>query len=74
MKKLLNDEEVLHFAFNDFNEDFSCIMVQAKNLHLYQIDFNKHEVLQKIVDYPHSICMKSVFYHVDQSQKEQALR
>ena len=47
MRQLLLDEEVLNFGFDDFNDSFTCIMVQAKNLFLYQVDFNKHEVLRK---------------------------
>mmetsp|Transcript_27145 Transcript_27145/g.41307 ORF Transcript_27145/g.41307 Transcript_27145/m.41307 type:complete len:124 (-) Transcript_27145:2991-3362(-) len=39
MRKLLGDNEVLSFGFDDFNESFSTICVQAKDLCLYEIDF-----------------------------------
>ena len=39
MKKLLKNNEVLSFGFDDFNSEFGCICVQAKNLNLYLIDF-----------------------------------
>mgnify|MGYP006115936323 CR=1 FL=1 len=39
MIKLLNNEEVLSFGFEDFNDSFSTICVQSKELYLYQIDF-----------------------------------
>ena len=39
MRKLLKDEEVINFGFDDYNEKFSSICVQAKNLFLYKIDF-----------------------------------
>ena len=40
MKQLLNEEEVLTFGFDDFNKNMSNIMVQAKDLFVYIIDFN----------------------------------
>ena len=54
LHELLNGEEVLNFGFDDFNEAqtnaSSMIMVQAKDLYLYQIDFINHEVVRKISD------------------------
>lgn len=45
MMTLLDGQEVLNFSFDDFNHDFSRICVQAKDLYIYLIDFQKHQVL-----------------------------
>ena len=45
INKLLNKEETLNFSFEDFNESFSTIMVQTKDLSIYQIDFTNNQVL-----------------------------
>ena len=50
------------------------IVVQAKDLFLYQIDFIKHEVVRKIMDEPHSIQMKSIFYGISSDKRERQLR
>lgn len=39
LELLLNGNEVLSFGFNDYNLDYSCISVQAKDLKMYVIDF-----------------------------------
>ena len=46
------------------------IVIQAKDLFLYQIDFNKHVVVRKIKDDRHSIIMKSVFYDINNCKRE----
>jgi hypothetical protein len=63
MRKLLREEEVLSFGFEDFNDSFSTIYVQSKELYLYQIDFMNHQVLRRVDDSRHSLEMKSVFYN-----------
>lgn len=45
MMKLLDNQEVLNFSFDDFNHDFSRISVQAKDLYIYLIDYVNHQVL-----------------------------
>lgn len=47
MSELLDDNEVLNFGFDDFNESFSMITVQAKDLYVYHIDFINHQVVRK---------------------------
>ena len=69
MKRLLNEEEVLTFGFDDFNKSMSNIMVQAKDLYVYIIDFNKHQVVKKI-DGRHSVHMSSIYYSVKVYNKE----
>ena len=64
MIKLLNNEEVLSFCFEDFNDSFSTICVQSKELYLYQIDFMKLEVLRKFESQRHNLVMKSIFQNV----------
>lgn len=63
MQKMLNQEEVLSFAFEDFDANFSTIYVQSKELYLYQIDFVKDQVLRRVDDHRHSLEMKSIFYN-----------
>jgi hypothetical protein len=63
MISLLNNEEVLSFGFEDFNDSFSTIYVQSKELFLYQIDFTSGEILRKVDDARHSLEMKSIFYN-----------
>jgi len=46
------------------------IVIQAKDLHLYQIDFTKHQVIRKITDDKHSIFMKSIFYDISIYKRE----
>lgn len=60
-KKLLNDNEVLSFCFDDFNKSFSVINVQAKNLYIYAIDFTTQTVIRRIPDSTSQI-MKGIFY------------
>jgi len=43
MLKMLNEQEVLNFGVDDFvNDHFEMICVQAKDLNLYIIDFEKN--------------------------------
>jgi hypothetical protein len=60
--ELLNREEVLNFTFDDFNDNFSTIMVQSKSLFIYQIDFTTSEVVSRVGDYGHNIVMRSIFH------------
>ena len=39
MRELLRGQEVLTFGFDDFNKQMSMILVQAKDLYLYLIDY-----------------------------------
>lgn len=64
MIKLLNNEEVLSFGFEDFNDSFSTICVQSKELYLYQIDFMNEKVLRKFENQRHNLVMKSIFQNV----------
>ena len=59
---LLKDQEVLNFGFDDFNESFSMISVQAKDLFIYHIDFINHSVIRRLPE-RHSVLMKSIFYN-----------
>ena len=71
MRQLLDDEEVLSFSFDDFSlNSMSTVIVQAKNLYLYQIDFTRHEVIGKVIDSRHSINMKSIFFNIKPRSKE----
>ena len=45
INRLLNKEETLNFSLDDFNESFSTIMVQTKDLSIYQIDYTNNTVL-----------------------------
>ena len=62
MINLLNGQEVLNFSFDDFNNDFSSICVQAKDLYIYLIDYTKHEVIKKVDQERQHVVMKSIFY------------
>ena len=68
MKQLLKDNEVLNFGFDDFNESFSCITVQAKNLHLYKIDFTNQKVIE-VHSEMNSIKLQSIFYNFNDRDK-----
>ena len=68
MSDLLNENEVLNFGFDDFNESFFTITVQAKDLFIYQIDFINHHVISK-TDMRHNVMMKSIFYHLNDGAK-----
>lgn len=70
MRSLLKEEEVLTFAFDDFNKSLSNIIVQAKDLYVYQIDINNHQVIKKIINGRHSLNMSSIFYNVTTYSKE----
>ena len=53
MMRLLDGQEVLNFSFDDFKDQFdqfsfSRICVQAKDLYIYLIDYQKHQILQKV--------------------------
>ena len=74
MRVLLKDEEVLSFGLDDFNIHISNIVVQAKSLYLYLIDYYTHKVLKKIQVGMHSINMKSVFYDTIPHCKEKQLK
>ena len=63
MSELLGDNEVLNFGFDDFNESFSTITVQAKDLFIYQIDFINQTVVRKTQE-RHNVMMKSIFYNM----------
>ena len=70
MRQLLNDQEVLNFGFDDFNDKFSHISVQAKDLYIYFIDFQNATVVSKFPHRSH-IIMKSIFYNpLDLEQNE----
>ena len=73
MSELLGDNEVLNFGFDDFNESFSNITVQAKDLYIYQIDFINHTVVRK-TQVRHNVMMKSIFYNMvnDETTKTQS--
>ena len=59
--KLLGGQEVLSFGFDDYTEDEAEICVQAKDLHLYLINFYEQTVVRRL-ERPHNIVLKSVFY------------
>lgn len=62
MVALLKDNEVLSFSFDDVNDSFSMICVQAKDLYIYIIDFINSSVITKVQD-RNSIIRKSIFRH-----------
>lgn len=64
----MNDNEVLNFGFDDFNQSFSMISVQAKDLYIYHIDFINHEVVRKLPD-QRSVIWKSIFYNIKNKDK-----
>ena len=60
---MLNRNEVLSFGLDDAPATYqglSTIVVQAKDLYLYVIDFTNNQLLQKICDVRQSIVMKSI--------------
>ena len=65
---LLKDQEVLNFGFDDFNESFSMISVQAKDLFIYHIDFINHSVIRRLPE-RHSVLLKSIFYNPPSKDK-----
>ena len=62
MVTLLKDNEVLSFSFDDVNDSFSMICVQAKDLYIYIIDFINSTVITRVQD-RNSIIRKSIFRH-----------
>jgi len=67
MLELLGEQEVLSFGVDDFvNDHFAMVCVQAKDLALYIIDFEKQQVIRKIQGNRFSIVMKSIFFDPDQ--------
>ena len=60
---MLNKNEVLSFGLDDAPATYhglSTIVVQAKDLYLYVIDFTNNQLLQKICDVRQAIVMKSI--------------
>jgi len=65
MLKMLNGQEVLSFGMDDYvNDQFGLICVQAKDLFLYIIDFEKKAVVFKMDQTLTSIQMKSLFFNL----------
>jgi len=61
--KLLDGQELLDFSHDDFvGDQFSQMIVQAKDLNIYVIDFEKNLVVKKIDSQRHAILRKSVFF------------
>ena len=73
MKKLLKNNEVLSFGFDDFNTEFGCICVQAKNLNLYLIDFFNSVLIQKIesqgLTATTQLNMRGIFYNYKKTDR-----
>jgi len=63
MRKLLNDNEVLSFGFDEFNESFSTICIQAKDLYMYEVDYVNQHLVKKIDASRTNVIMKSIFYN-----------
>lgn len=63
MRNLLDGQEVLGFGLDDFHESESEICVQAKDLHLYMINYVERKVVRRL-QRPHNIVLKSVFYGI----------
>ncbi len=69
MKKLLGDNEVLSFGFDDFNASFSTICVQATDLPPYEIDFVNQTLVRRIESGPTNVMMRSIFFNPEHRQK-----
>jgi hypothetical protein len=67
---LLNGEEVLNFAIDDYVADnFDHICVQAKDLAIYIINYEKQRVDFKVDGRNFSLCRQSIFFNPQKKQR-----